>query len=67
LSFSGCAASTPHNALKNAIGLDESGESHGTAVYSLISSKNLECPGIAPQADIYIVKIFNKDSLKDPS
>jgi len=53
--------------LKNAIGLDESGESHGTAVYSLISSKNLECPGIAPQADIYIVKIFNKDSLKDPS
>lgn len=35
--------------------------SHGTFIASVIGSKNNKCPGIAPEAELYIFKVFNKD------
>lgn len=35
--------------------------SHGTFIASVIGSKNPDCPGIAPDAELYIFKVFNKD------
>ena len=36
---------------------------HGTFVAGLIGSQNLKCPGIAPDAEIYILKLFNDDEM----
>ena len=36
---------------------------HGTFVAGLIGSRNPECPGIAPEAEIYILKLFNDDEM----
>ena len=35
--------------------------SHGTFIASVIGSKNDNCPGMAPEAELYIFKVFNKD------
>lgn len=34
---------------------------HGTFMSSVIGSKNPDCPGIAPEAEIFIIKVFNAD------
>jgi len=34
---------------------------HGTFMASVIGSNNPECIGIAPEADLYILKVFNKN------
>ena len=34
---------------------------HGTFMSSLIGSNNSECMGIAPEADLFILKVFNKN------
>ena len=36
---------------------------HGTFVAGLIGSLNPECPGIAPEAEIYILKLFNDQEI----
>lgn len=41
--------------------VDENG--HGTFVAGLIGSQNPKCPGIAPETDIYILKLFNEESM----
>jgi hypothetical protein len=50
---------TPSAALKWGVGLDDGQENHGTSVYGLIASKNEKCPGMAPAAEITVVKVFN--------
>ena len=35
--------------------------SHGTFIASVIGSRHARCPGIAPDAELYIFKVFNKD------
>ena len=35
--------------------------SHGTFIASVIGSQNPKCPGVAPEAELYIFKVFNKD------
>ena len=35
--------------------------SHGTFIASVIGSRHSKCPGIAPDAELYIFKVFNKD------
>lgn len=42
-------------------GIDNIG--HGTFVSGLISSQNEECPGMAPDAEIYILKLFTDDEI----
>lgn len=32
---------------------------HGTFISSIIGSKNEECPGLAPDAELYVFKLFN--------
>jgi len=61
----GCLITSPIYALKKGIGLNENTESHGTAVYGLISSPIDSCPGLVPKAAIYMVKIFNSNKQKD--
>lgn len=34
---------------------------HGTFMSSVIGSKNPDCPGIAPDAEIYVIKVFNAE------
>jgi len=34
---------------------------HGSFMTSLIGSNNSDCLGIAPEADLYILKVFNKN------
>lgn len=34
---------------------------HGTFIASVIGSKHSKCPGIAPGAELYIFKVFNKN------
>lgn len=41
--------------------VDENG--HGTFVAGLIGSQNAKCPGIAPETEIYILKLFNEDEM----
>ena len=41
--------------------VDENG--HGTFVAGVIGSKNPTCPGIAPETEIYILKLFNEDEM----
>lgn len=36
---------------------------HGTFVAGVIGSQDPLCPGIAPEAEIYILKLFNDDSM----
>ena len=36
---------------------------HGTFVAGLIGSHNPQCPGIAPEAEIYILKLFTDDEI----
>ena len=43
------------------IAVDENG--HGTFVAGLIGSQNPKCPGIAPETEIYILKLFNEDEM----
>lgn len=40
-------------------GLDKNG--HGTFVAGILSSSNEDCLGIAPDAEIYILKLFTDD------
>lgn len=40
---------------------DNEATSHGTFIASVIGSKNPACPGIAPDAELYIFKVFNKN------
>lgn len=41
---------------------DEDGKAlHGTFMASVIGSHNPECLGIAPEAELYILKVFNKN------
>lgn len=35
--------------------------SHGTFIASVIGSKNSHCPGIAPEAELYIFKVFDRN------
>lgn len=35
--------------------------SHGTFIASVIGSKHSKCPGIAPDAELYIFKVFNRN------
>jgi membrane-bound transcription factor site-1 protease len=41
--------------------LDKNG--HGTFVAGVLSSMHDECPGIAPDAEIYILKLFDDDDV----
>lgn len=41
------------------IAVDENG--HGTFVAGVIGSQNPACPGIAPETEIYILKLFDED------
>lgn len=34
---------------------------HGTFIASMIGSVNEDCPGIAPDAEIYIFKVFSNN------
>ena len=34
---------------------------HGTFMTSLIGSQNPDCIGIAPESDIYVLKVFNRN------
>ena len=34
---------------------------HGTFISSVVGSVNKECPGIAPDAEIYIFKLFTEE------
>jgi membrane-bound transcription factor site-1 protease len=34
---------------------------HGTFMASVIGSQNPDCLGIAPEAELFILKVFNKD------
>ena len=43
------------------IAVDENG--HGTFVAGLIGSRNAVCPGIAPDTEIYILKLFNEEEM----
>jgi membrane-bound transcription factor site-1 protease len=36
---------------------------HGTFVTGILSGTNEECPGIAPDAEIYILKLFTDDNV----
>jgi len=36
---------------------------HGTFVAGIIGSQNPSCPGIAPETEIYILKLFNEDEM----
>jgi membrane-bound transcription factor site-1 protease len=42
-------------------GLDRNG--HGTFVAGVLSSTNEECPGIVPDAEIYVLKLFTEDDV----
>ena len=42
-------------------GLDRNG--HGTFVAGILSSSNEDCLGIAPDAEIYILKLFTDDDV----
>ena len=42
-------------------GLDKNG--HGTFVAGILSSSNEDCLGIAPDAEIYILKLFTDDDV----
>jgi membrane-bound transcription factor site-1 protease len=41
--------------------IDQNG--HGTFVTGILSSTNPECLGIAPDAEIYILKLFTDDNV----
>ena len=41
--------------------IDQNG--HGTFVTGLIGSKNTECPGIAPEVEIYVLKLFTDEEI----
>ena len=41
--------------------MDQNG--HGTFVAGIIGSQNKECPGIAPEAQIYILKLFTDEEI----
>jgi len=34
---------------------------HGTIIAGLAGSLNLDCPGIAPEADLYVLKLFTAE------
>lgn len=34
---------------------------HGTFISGVAGSLNKECPGIAPEAEIYVLKLFTSD------
>lgn len=34
---------------------------HGTFIAGVVGSRNPECPGIAPEAEIYVLKLFTED------
>ena len=36
---------------------------HGTFISSVVGSINEDCPGIAPEAEIYIFKLFTEDKV----
>ena len=36
---------------------------HGTFVTGILSSSNEECPGIVPDAEIYILKLFTDENV----
>ena len=40
---------------------DNEATSHGTFIASVIGSQNSNCPGIVPEAELYIFKVFNKN------
>lgn len=40
---------------------EDSATSHGTFIASVIGSRNEGCPGIAPEAELYIFKVFDKN------
>ena len=50
-----------HKIIVDSIAVDENG--HGTFVAGLIGSQNAKCPGIAPETEIYILKLFNEDEM----
>jgi len=41
--------------------IDKNG--HGTFVAGIIGSQNPDCPGMAPDAEIYILKLFTDDEI----
>ena len=41
--------------------VDQNG--HGTFVTGLISSKNTECPGIAPEVEVHVLKLFTDEEI----
>ena len=41
--------------------IDQNG--HGTFVAGVIGSKNPKCPGIAPETEIYILKLFTDEEI----
>ena len=45
----------------NSEAVDHNG--HGTFVTGLIGSQNPQCPGIAPETEIYILKLFNEEEM----
>lgn len=42
-------------------GLDSNG--HGTFVAGVLGSTNEDCPGISPEAELYILKLFTDDDV----
>ena len=43
------------------LAVDQNG--HGTFVAGVIGSKNPKCPGIAPETEIYILKLFTDEEI----
>jgi membrane-bound transcription factor site-1 protease len=35
---------------------------HGTFITSILTSRDLECPGLVPDAEVYMFKVFNTNS-----
>ena len=51
----------PQPCISERCGLDRNG--HGTFVAGILSSSNEDCLGIAPDAEIYILKLFTDDDV----